>query len=100
MERAMDKIEETERLRKQVAAQCRAVSHMATAIAQVHDDLAGMMESGVGPWGDLLDIRGRFTTSRMEQLGDILNNMDAVEEEDAWINPIMEEAHRLWPAAT
>lgn len=83
--------------RKQVAAQCRAVEHMATAIAQVHSDLAKMLEAGPGPWDETVEIRGKFTASRMETLGDMLNGMDAVEKEDAWINPIMKEAQRRWP---
>lgn len=86
----------TDALRKQVAAQCRVIVHLAEAIAQVHRDLAAMNESS-GPWDDVLNLRGRFTASRMESLGDILNGMDAATEDDEWTKPIFEEAHRLWP---
>lgn len=88
-------------LKKQVAQQCRVISHMATAIAQVHTDKAASIDLGYG--GDdasFFDMVGRWTAERMEILGDILNGMDAVTEDDDWTHPIFEEAHRRWPSAT
>lgn len=80
--------------RAQVIAQCKAVAHMATAIAQVHADKAQLLEAGA----DLpLEVIGPDTAAYMEALGDILNGMDAVVEEDAWTDPIFEKAHELWP---
>ena len=83
--------------RKQVAAQCRVVAHLASVLAQVHSDLADIHEAGPSGADEVLDLRGRWTAERMEVLGDILNGMDAVTTEDAWVNPIFKEAHRLWP---
>lgn len=89
-----------EKLRDQVAQQCKAVAHMATALAQVHSDKAEIIAAGGTLYNDstLLNMIGRNTARYMEKLGDILNGMDAVDEkEDAWLDPVFEEAHRLWP---
>lgn len=82
---------------KQVADQCRAVRHMAEALAKLHDDYAIMFDSGAAE--NLVDQVGKRTAGLMETLGDILNGMDAVTEEDDWITPIMHEAQRRWPGA-
>lgn len=67
--------------RDQVAVQCRAVSHMAKAIAKVHDDYAGIEHAGI--MESLLDEVGWQTAELMEDLGDMLNGMDAVTETKA-----------------
>lgn len=81
---------------KQVADQCRAVAHMATALAQVHSDYAKMFEAG-GPVLNLTETVGKRTAHFMETLGDWLNGMDAVTQEDEFMAPIFREAQRLWP---
>jgi hypothetical protein len=92
----------TDDKQKQVMMQCRVVAHLAEALRQVHDDYGRMFECAKP--GDtalgLLDQVGQRTARWMETLGDMLNGIDAVEEEDAWVDPIFEEAHRLWPAAS
>lgn len=82
--------------RDQVAAQCKVVAHLARAIAGVHADYERLMASGRSD--QLLDQVGRRTASFMERLGNMLNAMDAASEDDAWVDPIFEEAQRLWPA--
>lgn len=80
----------------QVSAQCRAVAHLARALAQVHEDKARLLDlpQAYPP----VDFVGKSTARYMETLGDILNGMDAVDEkEDAWLDPIFREAQRLWP---
>lgn len=79
---------------KQVADQCRVVAHLATAIAQVHTDKARLFAANGAP--SIVDYVGRHTAHLMETLGDILNGMDAVEEEDDWVDPIFEKAHRMF----
>lgn len=81
--------------RKQVSAQCSAVAHLATALAQVCNDYA-VMFAGDAMKG-LEDQVGKRTARQMEVLGDILNGMDAVSEDDDWLTPIFEKAHELWP---
>lgn len=82
--------------RDQVAAQCRAVAHMATALAHVHSYKAELFAGGYAD--SLIELVGNSTASFMETLGDMLNGMDAVDSsEDDWMIPIFEEAHRLWP---
>jgi hypothetical protein len=89
---------EIDALRKQVAAQCGVVAHLAIALAQVHQDYARIFKGGPSPADSLLDMKGRHTASLMERLGDILNGMDAITDEDEWTVPIFKEAQRLWPS--
>jgi hypothetical protein len=79
----------------QVALQCKVVASLARSIASVHDDYQKMMESG-DP-GGLARIAGERTAEFMERLGDMLNSMDAVSDEDEWMTPIFEVAHDLFP---
>jgi hypothetical protein len=82
--------------RQQIAAQCKAVAHLARAIAWVYDDYAAVF-NGVG-MPTIAETVGRRSAYLMETLGNILNGMDAVGKEDAWMDPIFEEAQRRWPA--
>ncbi|AWV18772.1 hypothetical protein A3862_27205 [Methylobacterium sp. XJLW] len=86
-----------EDLHKQVSDQCRVVAHLATAIAKVHSDYAALIEAGA--MSDLHERIGRRTASLMERLGDVLNGMDAVSDEDDWTHPVFREAQRLFPAS-
>lgn len=82
----------------QVAAQCRAVAHMAKALAEVHEAKASILD--LPQKYDPLEFVGQQTASLMETLGDILNGMDANDDkEDAWLKPVFQKAHELWPAA-
>jgi hypothetical protein len=81
--------------RKQVAEQYRVVVHLANALACVHQDLIPLIQDGCGD--ELLDLRGERSARIMEVLGDILNGMDAVTEEDNWTAPIFDGAHKRWP---
>lgn len=85
-----------EETRRQVAEQCRAVAHMARAIAEVHEELIPLYLSEFGA-PDLMEIIGKRTAGLLEVLGDIMNNMEVVTECDAWIDPIIAEAQRRWP---
>lgn len=84
--------------RNQVAAQCRVVAHLAEKISGVHRDLAWIYAHPDTKFPS--DLVGRLTAERMEILGNILNGMDAVLDEDEWVNPIFERAHDLWPATS
>lgn len=87
-----------EEKRKQLVAQCTVIAHLAEEIAHVHLDLAELHASATDE--HFVDFVGKITASRMETLGDILNGMDAVTDEDKWVNPIFEKAHELWPQTT
>jgi len=83
---------------EQVAAQCNVVAALCERLAGVSRDYAALIERN--SLTDLLDMIGERTSAQMEMLGDELNGMDAVSaEEDDWMTPIFEEAHRLWPTA-
>ncbi len=83
-------------LSKQVADQCRVVAHLAEAISKVHDQKAKLFDAKTMP--DIAAYAGWQTAALMEQLGEILNGMDAVSaEEDAWTDPIFERAQKLFP---
>jgi hypothetical protein len=81
-----------EEQRIQLISQCNAIVHMATQIARVHADIAQLNANGVlSP-----KISGTFTAARMEILGNMLNNMDAVIEDDDWLTPIFEKSQTMW----
>lgn len=84
-----------EEKRKQVADQCKVVAHLATVLTEINSTNEAMIREG--SLARILDIIGRRTAYQMEQLGDMLNAMDAAEEEDEWMDPIFEKAHQLWP---
>lgn len=84
-------------LRAQVIAQCKVVAHLATEIAAVHSQLADAY-AFTGLDEQFLNMVGRFTARRMEALGDILNGMDAVTEDDAWTDPVFERAQKMFLA--
>jgi hypothetical protein len=68
---------------------------MAQAIADVHREKAELIASvDYAP----VDLAGKMSASLMETLGDVLNGMDAVSEEDEWLTPVFKEAQRRWPS--
>lgn len=75
--------------------QCRVVAHLATALVEIHKDKAGLFETG--RMDELVEMIGRNTASYMETLGEMLNGMDAVTDDDDWTAPVFREAQRLWP---
>lgn len=80
--------------RIQVQNQCRAVVHMAHQVANLCADdiqIAGHITEAI------LDIMGQRTARLMELLGNELNNMDAVSDDDKWMDGIFEEAHKMFP---
>jgi uncharacterized coiled-coil protein SlyX len=84
--------------RKQVAEQCRVVAHLARAIAEVYDDMAKLVDSGMRD--QTADRLGNRSASLMEYLGEVLNNMDAISDDDAWTAPVFERAQALFPTPT
>jgi hypothetical protein len=84
-----------EEKREQVAKQCEAVSHTASALAQICRDYAVMFRDG--GMDNLIEQVGKRTALQMETLGDMLNGTDAADESDDWMEPVFREAQRLWP---
>ena len=62
----------------QVAKQCKAVVILATAIAEVHTNLAEIVVSGHASL--IFDQIGKRSAAIMESLGDFLNAMDAASD--------------------
>lgn len=85
--------------REQVVAQYRVVAHLAKQVAIVHEQMADTYADTRVPMdGRFIDMLGEWSAGRMETLGDMLNNMDAVDEtEDAWTDPVFRVAHATWP---
>ena len=81
--------------REQIANQCKVVAYLARVIAQVHDDYETVILSG--HLDNCANGIGRRTTSFMEQLGNMLNSMDASTDNEKWTNSIFEKAQELWP---
>lgn len=86
-----------EQKRAQVADQCRAVAHMARTLMQICEDRMRMCQAGPSTHDEVLDILGERTAREMEWLGNELNNMDAVTDEDEWMQPVFEAAHEMFP---
>lgn len=72
--------------------QCRTVVHLARALAEVHSARALILAAGQGP----VEIIGESSAAIMDWLGDVLNNMDAVDDADEWLDPIFDAAHARW----
>jgi hypothetical protein len=83
--------------RAQIADQYRAVAALCRNLGMVHEQLVTAIEQGA--CDDIATIQGPRSAAIMEVLGDILNGMDAVDEEDRWLDPIFEKAHQLYPTA-
>lgn len=85
--------------RKQVAQQCRAVAHMAGAIARVYSDYERLFANDQldDALDSLVEIKGEDSAELMQILGDILNGMDAATDEDEWMTPVFEAANSMWP---
>ncbi len=79
----------------QVGEQFKVVAALCEQIAHVHTELQQMLEAGVGP--DLLESWGQRSATLIEYLGDVVNGMDIVEPEDAWMDPIFNAAHAMFP---
>ena len=82
--------------RTQVIAQFRAVVVLCAQIAEVHTQIADAMDRGPH-LDDLLDIHGKRSAGLIEHLGDVANGMDIVQPEDAWMEPIFDAAHKMFP---
>ncbi len=88
---------ESLKTREQVVAQCRVVAHLAKQIALVHEQKAFAYEQ-IEMDAGLIDVVGECSASIMEDIGNILNNMDAVDEsEDAWCDQVFKAAQAAWP---
>ncbi len=84
---------------QQVADQYRVVVHLARSLALVHEQSIEAYASR-DQSATMIDILGARSASIMEKLGDILNGMDSVDDEDSWTNPIFAVAHATWPTTS
>lgn len=81
-------------LTEQTANQYKAVIHMARSMLIVHEQTLPLIP---GQSRGILEIQCVQSAEIMEVLGDLLNAMDAVdEEEDGWIGPIFEKSHEVF----
>lgn len=78
---------------EQLADQYRAIAHMAKQIAKVYDQLVGCAASMP------ISVSGPKSARLLEMLGDAMNADDIVEAADAWVSPIIEKAHEMFPEA-
>jgi hypothetical protein len=79
--------------RSQVIDQCKVVAHLADVLAKVHRDYEMLFVDG--KFDNLIDQVGRRTAGIMDDLGDILNGMDAVSADDDWTYPIFEKREQF-----
>jgi hypothetical protein len=66
-------------------------------LADVHDDYATLLLHG--GLSQIAESVGQRTAHLMEQLGEVLDGMDAASDEDDWTAPIFTEAQRRWPSS-
>ena len=85
----------SEAKRAQVADQCKAIAALCGQIAEVYAMKEAMFRGG--HIDELLNRVGEDSASLMEDLGNVVNNMDIVEPEDAWMTPIFAGAHSMFP---
>lgn len=83
--------------RQQVVRQLEAVAHLATVLASVSADYAKLYADPACDVDRLVEMVGSRSAHQMEVLGDMLNGMDAVDDEDAKFDAVFETAHKMWP---
>lgn len=81
-------------LQSQVINQYQAVAHMASCLSGVG---TGMAHFADGLPRDHLEDLFESSLDLMNQLGDILNDMDAVAEKDHWVSLVFEKADGMRP---
>lgn len=79
---------------RQAHDQCRAAAHLSGILEKIYTAQAEILISGRG----LVDYMGGCSAGALEVLGDLVNEMDANNEDDEWIDPIIEAAQVRWPA--
>jgi hypothetical protein len=81
--------------RAQVSAQYRAVAYLAQIITEVHLDQVDI--TAAGKVDKLLTMRGVRSHRLMNELGDILNGLDGVEDDDDWVAEVFDTARAMFP---
>lgn len=82
---------------EQVINQCKAVSHLAAALKEIHDDYAILLGEEKQPIPIGINTVGQRTAFYIETIMDWLENIDSLTEEDEWLNPILEQARKSFP---
>ena len=77
--------------------QCRVVAHLAQEMAGLHTELAAAYSGSPGAAGDIVSIAGPRCAAIMEALGEMLNGMDAVPDDNEWTDPIFRASQARWP---
>lgn len=85
-----------EEKRKQVIAQCRVVAHLASVLSTIHQEHAAIVLDNIKS-EDIIDSIGKRTARMMEDLGEWVDSMDAVEPTDEWMNRIFLKARDMYP---
>jgi hypothetical protein len=71
--------------------QFRAVEHLAKVVAELHGPhMTAISSRGV------LELQSVRAYEIMEWLGDLLNGMDGIIEDDSWVDPIFERSHKIY----
>lgn len=82
-------------LKEQTANQYKAVIHMAKALLMVHEQTLPLIP---GQSRGIMELQFVRSAEIMEMLGDTLNGMDAVDEDEgAWMDPVF-ELRNAWMA--
>lgn len=85
--------------RSQVADQCMVITHLAKAIAEIHIDHERLLRDHPSNMDQIVDVVGERTANLMEVMGDFLNSIGAVTDDDDWTHPIFIKAQEMFPGA-
>jgi hypothetical protein len=66
---------------------------LAGVLVKVYTAQAEILTAGRG----LVEYMGRSSAAALEVLGDLVNELDAGDEDDDWVDPIIEAAQARWP---
>lgn len=89
----------TEEKMSQVANQCKVITHLAKAIAEIHIDYEKLFRDHPSNMDQIVDVVGERTANLMEVMGDFLNSIDAVTDDDDWTHPIFIKAQEMFPGS-
>lgn len=82
---------------QQVAQQCKVVEELAHVIADIHHNYHRAFSKHPESVEAIVDIVGKRSARLMEAFGNILNGMDAAEEQHEWMDPIFRKAQEMFP---
>jgi hypothetical protein len=83
--------------KQQVIDQYKVIAAQAKALLELADAEISYLKSDTFMTDSLLEMIGQRSAGWMEDLGNMINHVDAATEEDEWMDPIFDKAHEMFP---